>query len=208
MGQKGGNGSPSKAQERPLQRRSAWLQLQLAGVEPPARMVGLFAARALLPHDIERLIEVCLRSMREEDAGASLLLAPLAEPPLTWKITVAGSAAAAPHDCTVRVHAIGDPGSPHRGLLQHIALLDEEMGRATRESVEPAETYLVITSGRLDEQGRIHAFQNLVALFTTALGALIVDPAAAMVTMDPGEWADAMEMSLEVEDGMKLLRKK
>ena len=43
----------------------------------------------------------------------------------------------------------------------------------------------------------------------TALSALaaIVDPAAAIVTNDPGEWADAMEMSLQIEKEMGALRR-
>ena len=70
-----------------------------------------------------------------------------------------------------------------------------------------AQTYLTIASGKLDDENRIHPFQNLVSLFASALGAAIVDPAAAIVTTDPGEWADAMEMSLQIEKEMGTLRK-
>ena len=59
-----------------------------------------------------------------------------------------------------------------------------------------------IASGKLDQHERIHPFQNLVSLFASALGAAIVDPAAAIVTTDPGEWADAMEQSLQIEKEM------
>ena len=60
---------------------------------------------------------------------------------------------------------------------------------------------------KLDEQERIHPFQNLVSLFASALGAAIVDPAAAIVTNDPGEWAEAMEQSLQIEKEMGALRR-
>jgi len=53
----------------------------------------------------------------------------------------------------------------------------------------------------------VHPFQNLVALFSSALGACIIDPAAAVVTEDAGEWAEALEMSLQLEKDMHLLRK-
>jgi hypothetical protein len=46
-----------------------------------------------------------------------------------------------------------------------------------------------------------------VALFSSALGAWILDPAAALVTQDAGEWADSMEMSLSLEKDMGLLRR-
>src|SRR5207237_9746814 len=71
-----------------------------------------------------------------------------------------------------------------------------------------AQTYVIIASGRLDQQERIHPFQNLVSLFASALGAAIVDPAAAIVTNDPGELADAMEQSLEIETEMGALRRR
>ena len=46
-----------------------------------------------------------------------------------------------------------------------------------------------------------------VSLFASALGAAIVDPAAAIVTNDPGEWADALEQSLHLEKEMGALRR-
>ena len=194
--------------------RAAFLMEQLANTERPARLVGLFTAKEMKPSEVERLVDVCLRAMREEDQGASLTLQPLGSPSpselelqRTWKISVVEYSDAAPQDCLVQVFNTDDPASPHHGMLAHLSQMDEEMGRATRESVQPAKTYLTIASGRLDDKNRIHPYQNLVALFSSALNALIVDPAAAMVTMDAGEWADAMEMSLELESGMKLLRR-
>jgi hypothetical protein len=217
MGIKNGHGDDEQAKAHALDlkgKRSGFLQQLLANTERPARMVGLFTARELHPHEVERLVEVCQKSLREEDQGASLALQPLGNPTpaelelqRTWKITVVEYTDAAPQDCLVQVFATDDPASPHNEMLQHLASLDEEMGRATRESVQAARAYLTVTAGRLDDKHRIHPFQNLVALFSTALNALIVDPAAAMVTMDPGEWADAMEMSLEVESGMRLLKR-
>jgi hypothetical protein len=187
----------------------------LANTERPARLVALFSAREMDPHEVERLVEVCLRAMREEDQGASLTLEPLGkaspaelEPQRNWRLTIVEHTSARPHDVLVQLFAIDDPQSPHPALLAHLERMDEEMGRATRESIAPAKTYLSVTSGRLDDQERIHPFENIVALFSSALNALIVDPAAAMVTMDAGEWADALEMSLEIESGMKLLRRK
>lgn len=204
-------GQPTAELQR---RRATYLLEQLANTERPARLVGLFTAKEMRPHEVERLVDVCRQAMREEDQGASLTLSPLGDPSpaelelqRTWRISVVEYADAAPQDCLVQLFAIDDPQSPHHGMLSHLSQLDEEMGRATRESVQPAKTYLTIASGRLDDKNRIHPFQNLVALFSSALNALIVDPAAAMVTMDAGEWADAMEMSLELESGMKLLRR-
>jgi hypothetical protein len=177
-------------------------------------MVGLFSARPLPTAELERLVEVCLGAMREEDPTASLALVPLGNPSPAqlaeqrgWRLTAAASSAVAPHDVYLQVFAIDDPQSPHPALLAHLAQMDEEMGKATRESIAPAKTYLALSSGKLDDRERIHPFENVVALFSSALHALIVDPAAAMVTMDAGEWADAMEMSLEIESGMKLLRR-
>jgi hypothetical protein len=208
------NGQQQAAAVDLQRKRSAFLQQQLANAERPARMVGLFTSKAMKPHEVERLVDVCLRAMREEDQGASLTLSPLGNPSpaelelqRTWKLSVVEYTDATPHDCLIQLFAMDDPQSSHHALLGHLSAMDEEMGRATRESVQDALTYLTVSSGRLDDKNRIHPYENVVALFTSALNALIVDPAAAMVTMDPGEWADAMEMSLELESGMKLLRR-
>ena len=84
---------------------------------------------------------------------------------------------------------------------------DQELSEAASHLQQNAQTYLSIASGKLDEHERIHPFQNLVSLFASALGAAIVDPAAAIVTTDPGEWADAMEQSLQIEKEMGALRR-
>jgi hypothetical protein len=214
-GQNGHSNGHSKGAAFDLkQGRSGYLQAQLGHAERPARLVGLFSARDLAAHEMERLIGVCQDSLREEDPAAALTLAPIGQPSPdgapqrhAWRVSVVEAANAAPHDCVVQVSAVSDPTSPHRDLLTHFAQLDAEMGRATAEAVQQARTYVTVSSGKLDDRARIHPFQNLVALFATALGALIVDPAAVMVTQDPGEWADALEMSLELESGMKLLRR-
>jgi hypothetical protein len=186
----------------------------LATAERPARMVGLFTLRAMQPREMERLTSVCAASMREEDAGASLTLSPAGGtlPPdvdlqRSFRITVRDSAGAEPHDCLVQLFPMDGASTPHAALLDHVARMDEELGTLALEGVQGAQTYLIIASGKLDEAGRIHAFQNLVSLFSSALGALIIDPAAAIVTPDPAEWADAMEMSLQLEKDMGLLRR-
>jgi hypothetical protein len=186
----------------------------LIDAERPARMVGLFTARAMKANDLGRLVDACLNAMRQEDAGASLTLSPLGAPSpqelgaqRTWRVTVVDGAQAAPHDCLVQVFEMRDPQSPHRDLLDHLGARDEELSTAASHLRQTAQTYLGIASGRLDQQERIHPFQNLVSLFASALGAAIVDPAAAIVTTDPGEWADAMEMSLRIEQEMGVLRR-
>lgn len=177
-------------------------------------MVGLFTGHAMKPQDLERLVNACIGSIRQEDAGASLTLAPMGGPSpeqlaaqRSWRITVLDAAAAPPHDCLVQVFDMRDPESPHRDLLDHIGARDQELSEAASHLQQNAQTYLSIASGKLDGKDRIHPFQNLVSLFASALGAAIVDPAAAIVTSDPGEWADAMEMSLQIEKEMGALRR-
>ena len=186
----------------------------LVNTERPARMVGLFTSRAMKPNELERLVSVCLSSMREEDPSASLTLSPLGDPApaalqsqRAWRITVVEVAGAAPHDCLVQLFDMQDPSSNHRALLEHIGGMDEELGQAASHLAQTAQAYLSVASGKLDDPERIHPFQNLVALFTSALGAAIVDPAAAIVTTDPGEWADALELSLNVEKEMGVLKR-
>jgi hypothetical protein len=186
----------------------------LVNTERPARMIGLFTGHQMKPHDVERLTNACLRAMREEDQGASLTLSPLGAPSpselelqRTWRLTVVDYTDASPHDCLVQVFDMRDPESPHRSLLDHIGNMDEELSTAASHLMATAQTYLTIASGKLDDENRIHPFQNLVSLFASALGAAIVDPAAAIVTSDPGEWADAMEQSLQIEKEMGALRR-
>jgi hypothetical protein len=195
-------------------RREAQYLQNLVNTERPARMVGLFTQRAMKPHEIERLVGVCLQAMKEEDQGASLTLSPLGDPSpaelqyqRTWRLTVVEYTDAAAHDCLVQLFDMQDPSSTHRALLEHIGGMDEELGEAAHHLSQNAQTYLTVASGKLDDPNRIHPFQNLVALFASALGAAVVDPAAAIVTTDPGEWADAMEMSLQVEKEMGILRR-
>jgi hypothetical protein len=186
----------------------------LVDSERPARMVGLFTGHAMKPQDLQRLVDACVNSMKQEDAGASLTLAPLGSPSAqdlpaqrSWRVTVAGNAEEAPHDCLVQIFDMRDPASPHRALLDHIGGRDQELSEAASHLQQNAQTYVSIASGRLDERERIHPFQNLVSLFASALGAAIVDPAAVIVTNDPGEWADAMEQSLQIEKEMGALRR-
>ena len=190
-----------------------WLQ-NLVKNERPARMIGLFTGHQMKPHDVERLTNACLTAMREEDQGASLTLSPVGDPSpkelelqKTWRVTVVDYTDAAPHDCLVQVFDMRDPESPHRALLDHVGNMDEELSAAASHLASTALTYLTIASGKLDDANRIHPFQNLVSLFCSALGAAIVDPAAAIVTSDPAEWADAMEQSLQIEKEMGNLRR-
>ena len=194
-------------------KEQAYIQ-NLVNSERPARMVGLFTGHQMKPHDVERLVNACLQAMREEDQGASLTLSPLGDPSpkelelqRTWRLTVVDYTDAAPHDCLVQVFDMRDPESPHRSLLDHIGTMDEELSTAASHLQQTAQTYVTIASGKLDDENRIHPFQNLVSLFASALGAAIVDPAAAIVTSDPGEWADAMEQSLQIEKEMGMLRR-
>jgi hypothetical protein len=189
----------------PASKDQLYLQ-NLVNAERPARMIGLFTGHAMKPQDLQRLIAACVTSMREEDRGASLASSPLGESS-TWRVTVTESSEASPHDCLVQVFDMRDPSSPHRALLDHIGQMDEELSAAASHLQQTAQTFLTVASGRLDAQERIHPFQNLVSLFTSALGAAIVDPAAAIVSTDPGEWADAMEQSLQLEKDMGSLRK-
>ena len=183
---------------------------QLIDTERPARMVGLFTMRLMKPHELQRLVEVCLQAMKEEDSNAELSIGPMGEANAhhqVWRVTMRESAEAQPHDCLVQLFAIDDPASTHRALIDHLFNMEEQLGQEAVAATQGAQSYLTIASGRLDDGARVHPFQNLVALFSSALGACIIDPAAAVVTEDAGEWAEALEMSLQLEKDMHLLRK-
>jgi len=186
----------------------------LANTEQPARMVGMLTPRQMRPHELERLVGVCLTAMREEDQGASLTLYPLGNPSpaelelqRTWRVTVREYTDSEPHDCLVQLFSLDDPSSTHPALIDHLANMDDALGMEARNALQSSQTFLTIASGKLDDQNRVHPFQNLVALFSSALGAWILDPAAALVTQDAGEWADSMEMSLSLEKDLGLLRR-
>ncbi len=186
----------------------------LANTEQPARMVGMLTPRQMRPHELERLVGVCMTAMREEDQGASLTLYPLGNPSpaelelqRTWRVTVREYTDSEPHDCLVQLFSLDDPSSTHPALIDHLANMDDELGMEARQALQSSQTFLTIASGKLDDQNRVHPFQNLVALFSSALGAWILDPAAALVTQDAGEWADSMEMSLSLEKDLGLLRR-
>jgi hypothetical protein len=195
----------------PVSKDQLYLQ-NLVNAERPARMIGLFTGHAMKPQDLARLASACLTSMQDEDRNASLALAPIGEAApgelqRTWRVTVVETTESVPHDCLVQVYEMRDPASPHRALLDHIGQMDEELSAAASHLQQTAQTYLTLASGRLDVVERIHPFQNLVSLFTSALSAAIVDPAAAIVTTDPAEWADAMEQSLQLEKEMGMLKR-
>jgi hypothetical protein len=186
----------------------------LVNTEQPARMVGMLTPRQMRPHELERLVGVCMTAMREEDQGASLTLYPLGNPSpaelelqRTWRVTVREYTDSEPHDCLVQLFSLDDPSSTHPALIDHLANMDDALGMEARQALQSSQTFLTIASGKLDDQNRVHPFQNLVALFSSALGAWILDPAAALVTQDAGEWADSMEMSLSLEKDLGLLRR-
>ncbi len=138
-GQNGQNGQSGAAQSPKVievGKGSAFYMQQLINTERPARMVGLFTMRQMKPHEVERLVGVCLQAMREEDQGASLTLKPLGDPApqdlelqRTWRVTVAEYTDAQPHDCLVQLFDMDDPGSTHRALLDHLFNMDEALGQ-------------------------------------------------------------------------------
>src|SRR2546422_11433148 len=94
----------------------------LMDAERPARMVGLFTGHAMKPPDLQRLVNACLGSMRQEDPGAAPTPAPLGIGSLqgaaqrTLRITVAGTAESAAHDGLVQGCEMRARASPHRAL--------------------------------------------------------------------------------------------
>lgn len=178
--------------------------------ERPARMVGLFTLRALQPGEMERLVGACHQAIAEQEPGAALTLHLLSDLPVelqrTWRVSVTDAEDATPHDCYVQCFSLDDPASPHRSLLDQAQQLDQELGKQATAAAKDAQSYLTISSGRLDDPIRVHPFLNLVSLLATALGAWIIDPAAAVVSMDPAEWADCCEMSLSLEQQMGILK--
>lgn len=170
--------------------------------DKPSRTVGLFTAHVLKPEDVERLVDSCIAAMRETDGGASVSMKALTdgvEPVKMWRLTLRERADSTPHDCLVQLYDMRGESSPHRVLFEHLRRADEELATATRRLQANAVTYLQLASGKLDDDARVHPFENLVSLFASALGAAIVDTKAAMVTMDPQEWIVALEQSLEME---------
>jgi len=170
--------------------------------EKPARTVGLFTAQALKPADVERLVDSCIAAMQDTNDGATIVMTPLTdgvEPVKMWRLTVRAGADASPRDCLVQLYDMRGQTSPHRALFEHILKTDEELATATRRLQANAVTYLQLASGKLDDDEQVQPLENLVSLFATALGAAIVDSKSAVVTMDPADWAFALEQSLELE---------
>src|SRR5256714_14636101 len=128
----------------------------LVNTEQPARMVGMLTPRQMRPHELERLVGVCLTAMRDEDQGASLTLTPLGNPSpaelelqRTWRVTVREYTDSEPHDCLVQIFSVDDPSSTHGALIDHLANMDEELGTQARRALQSSQTYLTISSGRL-----------------------------------------------------------
>lgn len=176
--------------------------------ERPVRIVGLFTARKLTLEEIPRLVAFCSQAYGEETPGASLRLLPPLEgtPPHIFRIEALPGTMLKESELTLRVHSMQDPTSDHEGILGHMAKLDEEIGQLARNSVEEAVSYVALVGTALLEQGRIRSFLNAGALLGSALGAMFIDPAAVIVTPDPGEWAEACEQSLSLEGAMASMR--
>src|SRR5256885_10931479 len=100
----------------------------LVNTEQPARMVGMLTPRQMRPHELERLVGVCLTAMRQEDQGAPLTLTPLGNPSppelqlqRTWRGTVPQDNDSEPQDCLVQLLSPDDPSRTHFAPLDHLA---------------------------------------------------------------------------------------
>lgn len=175
--------------------------------ERPVRILGLFTARKMNAAEIPRLIEFCGQAYSEETPGASLRLL---EGPLedghTYRLEALPGTMLKESEIVLRLHDLADPKSDHENIIKHFEKLDADLGALARNSMEGAQSYVALVGTRLLEQGRIRSFLNTGALIGSALGALFIDPAAVIVTTDPGEWAEACEQSLSIEGAMASLR--
>lgn len=190
------------------QRKASSIPGQLGADQRPARMLALFTARKMTHAEVPRLVEFCSQAYREETPGASLKLLPPEEgqPENIFRIEATPGMLLKESEILLRLHDIDDPQSDHPAILAHFAKLDEELGQIAKNSVEGAQSYVALVGTRLLQKNRIDAFLNLGALTGSALGALFIDPAAVMVTTDPGEWAEACEQSLSIEGAMASLK--
>ena len=83
---------------------------------------------------------------------------------------------------------------PAAGTTPAVVAVAATIGRNFREAVSQIKGAF---NGALFLPGAMHRHGHPGA----------VDPAAAIVTTDPGEWADAMEQSLQIEKEMGALRR-
>lgn len=178
---------------------------RLANEDRPARLLGLFTARAMTREEIPRLIAFCSQAYGEEQPGASMTLLPAREGETVFRVEVTPGTLLAGSEIVLRLHTLDDPASDHPLLFEHLSKLDQQIGQIARDSLEGAQCYLALVGTKLLPKNRIDAFLNAGALLGSALGALFIDPAAVMVTTDPGEWAEACEQSLSIEGAMAAL---
>lgn len=175
-----------------------------AAPERPLRLLALFTARPTTPEEVPRLVEVCSQAYGEETPGASLRLKH--QEGVHFTLEVLPGAMLKECELILRLHALDDPKSDHAAVLGHLDRLDAQIGAIARQATEGAQTYLALVGTCLAEQGRIRSFLNAGCLLGSALGAVFVDPAAVMITPEPGEWAEACEQSLQIEGAMAALR--
>lgn len=172
----------------------------------PMRIVAIFTAREMKHAEIPRLIDFCSQAYGDETPGASLRV--VETPPEGGNVfTIEATPGTLLKECRMqlRVHRLDDPQSDHHAIVAHMAKLDEEIGNLAKNSLEGAQSYIALVGTRLLDQTRIRSFLNTGALIGSALGALFIDPAAVIVTTDPGEWAEACEQSLGIEGAMAAL---
>lgn len=183
-------------------------QPQTAAIDRPTRILALFTARVVTLEEIPRLIQFCSQAYGEETPGATLRLKERVPDQPIFKLEAMPGVMLKESELILRVHRMDDPTSDHKAIVQHFHKLDPEIGQIAENSLEGAQTYVALMGTRLLEQGRVRSFLNTGALLGSALGALFLDPAAVMVTTDPGEWAEACEQSLGIEGAMASLGQK
>lgn len=183
-------------------------QSNVPAQDRPIRIVALFSARKMTLADVPRLVEFCSQAYAAEAPGASmkLLEAPPDAPPNMFRIEATPGMMLKESEILLRLHDIDDPTSDHHQVLGHLQKLDAEIAGLALDSVKDAQSYVALVGTRLLQKNRIDAFLNVACLAGSALGALFVDPAAVMVTTDPGEWAEACEQSLSIEGAMASLK--
>lgn len=180
--------------------------LPIPPLERPTRMVALFTARAVTLDEVPRLVDFCSQAYGAETPGASLrVVERIPEQPI-FKLEACPGVMLKESELLLRVHRMDEPGADWKAMIEHFGRLDPEIGQLAANSLEGAQSYVVLIGSRLLEQGRIRSFLNAGSLIGSALGALFLDPAAVCVTTDPGEWAEACEQSLGIEGAMASLR--
>lgn len=172
----------------------------------PARLLGLFTARKLTREEIPRLVDFCSQAYAQEQPGASIRLLPAREGETVFRLETTPGTMLTESEIVLRLHDLDDPASDHPSLFAHLRKLDEEIGQIAVNSLEGAQSYVAVVGTKLMPRNRIDAYLNVGTLIGSALGALFIDPAAVVVTTDPGEWAEGCEQSLSLEGAMASIR--